>query len=329
MVSDPCISRRRALCALAALMAAPKGYAQASYPSRPIRLMVGYSGGSGADFVARVIANGLSASLKQGVVVENKPGAGGVIAAQEVARAPSDGYTLLLAAMPQMIINFAADPKLPFHPFHDFAPVSQIVSADLVLITNPQKVPAASLKELIAWSQKQPVSFFGTPGPGTVAHFLSSIYGETAKAKVEAVHFKSTGDSVTALLGGSLHALFVTYPVAASLAKAGKVRALAVSSPTRSPLFPDTPTVKEAGFPELEAGSWYGVFAPARTPPDLLNRLSAEVVRAARAPELRGKFEEAGMSVTATPREAFARGMQADLERWTRVVKATGFTRQD
>lgn len=329
MHSRHLIGRRPVAAALAALVAAPIARAQTAYPSRPIKLVVGYAAASGADVVARLVANKLSESLKQSVVVENKAGAGGVIAAQEFVRAPVDGHTLLLAAMPQMIISHAANPKPTFHPLRDFAPVSQIVSVDLVLITNPQKVPATNLKEFIAWSHKQPVNFFGTPGPGTVGHFLATMFADTAKAKVEPVHFKATGDSVTALLGGEIHALFVTYTVAASLAKAGKVRALAVTSPTRSPLFSDTPTVREIGYPDLEAGSWYGMFAPANTPQDILDKLSAELVKAAKSADMRAKFEEAGMSVTALNREEFARSLQDDLARWGRVVKSTGFTTQN
>ena len=317
------------IAALTVLSVSPLSRAQNAYPTRPIKLVAGYAPASGADVVARLIANKLSESLKQSVFVENKPGAGGIIAAQEFVRAPADGYTLLLAAMPQLIINYAANPKLPFHPLRDFAPVAQIVSVDLVLITNPQKVPATNLKEFVAYAQTQPMMFFGTPGPGTVGHFLSTMFADTAKAKVEPVHFKATGDSVTSLLSGDVHALFVTYTVAASLAKAGKVRALAVTSATRSPLFPDTPTVKEAGYSELEAGSWYGVFAPVNTPPNLLDKLSAEIVKDAAVPEMRAKFEEQGMSVTALNRDEFARAMKSDVARWDRVVKATGFTTKE
>ena len=329
MPSASRLARRPFLAALATLWAAPAVRAQGSYPSRPVRMVVGYAPASGADVVARLISTKLADSLKQSVVVENKAGAGGVIAAQEFVRAPADGYTLLLAAMPQLIINHAANPKLGYHPLRDFAPVAQVVSVDLVLITNPQKVPATTLKEFIAYAQQQPVNFFGTPGAGTVGHFLAAMFAEVAKAQVEPVHFKATGDSVSGLLSGDIHALFVTYTVAAALAKAGRVRALAVTSAARSPLFPDTPTVNEAGYPSLEAGSWYGVFAPAATPAEVLGRLSAEVVKGAQAADLRAKFDEAGMTVTALNRDEFARGMRDDLERWGRVVKATGFTTRD
>lgn len=328
-----CCTRLPFLLALVALVAtgplALTASAQSPYPSRPVKLVVGYAPASGADVVARLIANRLTDSLKQPFVVENKPGAGGAIAAQEFVRAPADGHTLMLAAMPQMIINFAATPKPRFDPMRDFAPVAQIVSVDLVLAINPQKVPAATLKEFIAWSQKQPVTFFGTPGPGTVGHFLAVMFGDTAKTKVEPVHFKATNDSLTALLGGDIHALFVPYTVAAAQIKAGKLRALAVTGRARAPMFPDTPTVKDAGYPDLEAGSWYGVFAPASTPQDILDKLSAEVVQAAQSPDTKAKFEDAGMSVTALNRAEFARAMKGDLTRWGQVVKATGFTTQE
>lgn len=329
MHSKHTIGRRPVVASLAAMMVAPTVRAQGTFPSRPIKLVVGYGAASGADVVARVIASKLSETLKQSVIVENKAGAGGLIAAQEFVRAPADGHTLMLGAMPTLIISPASNSKLAFDPFRDFAPVSQIVSVDLVLITNPQKTPATTLKEFIAQSQKQPVNFFGTPGPGTVGHFLAAMFEDTAKAKVEPVHFKATGDSVTALLSGEIHALFVSYPVAAALAKAGKVRALAVTSATRSSLYPDTPTVKEVGYPELEAGSWYGVFAPASTPHDILDRISAEFVSAAKSPEVVAKYEEQGLRVTALNQAQFGTAMKADMVKWGKVVKATGFTTQN
>lgn len=317
------------LVATAGFLASTHATGQTAYPSRPVKLVVGYAPASGADVVARLIASKLADSLKQPFVVENKPGAGGAIATQELVRMPPDGYTLMLAAMPQMIINYVASPKPKFDPVRDFAPVAQIVSVDLVLVVNPQRVPATNLKEFMAWSQKQPVTFFGTPGPGTVGHFLSVMYADSAKAKVEPVHFKATGDSLANLLSGDLHALFVTYTVAAAQIKAGKLRALAVTSSARAPLFPDVPTVKEAGYPELEAGSWYGVFAPAGTPADILDKLSAEIVKGAQSPESKAKFEDAGMSVTALNRGEFAGAMKSDLVKWGKVVKATGFVAQD
>ncbi len=329
MHSNQTIGRRSVVAALTALMVAPIVRAQSAYPSRPIKLVVGYGAASGADVVARVIAQRLSEAFKQNVIVENKAGAGGLIAAQEFVRAPNDGYTLMLGAMPTLIISPATNSKIAFDPLRDFAPVSQVVSVDLVLITNPQKTPATNLKEFIAYSQKQPVNFFGTPGPGTVGHFLSAMFEDTAKAKVEPVHFKATGDSVTALLSGDIHALFVSYPVAVALAKAGKVRALAVTGATRSPQYPDTPTVREVGYPKLEASSWYGVFAPANTPQEILKRLSAEFVKAANLPEVMASYDEQGLRVTALNQEQFAAAMKRDMAKWGAVVKATGFTTQN
>lgn len=321
------LTRRPVLTGLAALLTSPLLRATGAYPVRPIRLLVGYAPASGADVVARLIAAKMTERLAQPMVVENRPGAGGVIASQEFVRAPADGYTLMLGAMPQIIISYAANPKLP-HPLRDFAPVSQIVSADLVLITNPQLVPAANLIDFIAWAQKQPINFLGTPGPGTVGHFLSTMLADSAKAKIEPVHFKTTGDSVTALLGGQVHALFVTYTVADALAKSKRVLPLAVTGAARSPLFLDTPTMNELGHPELEAGSWYGVLAPANTPPEIVDQLSTQIVDGAKAPAVRSKLEEAGMRVTALNRDDFARGMKEDLAKWEKVVKSTGFKLQ-
>lgn len=323
--------RRQVLATLAACIAAPAAMAQAPgpYPSRTIKIVIGYAPASGADVVARLIANRLQESLKQTVVVENRPGAGGVPAALEFTRAPADGYTLMVGAMPQFSIAHATNPKLPYHPLRDFAPVSQICTADVVLIIDPKKVPATNLKELIAWAQKQPITFFGTPGQGTLGHFTAAMLAEAGKFKVEPVHFKATGDSMTALIGSQIHAQFVTYTVAAAQAKAGNVRALAVTSAARSPLFPDTPTMRELGLPDLEVGSWYGLLAPAATPPEILDKLSAELVSAAKAPEIRSKLEDAGLRVTGTTRAEYARLMKDELVQWERVVKTTGFKTQE
>ncbi len=328
MEHHPTVGRRVVLVGLGAL-AAGGVRAQSAYPSRPVRLIVGYGPASGADVVARLIGTKLAETLGQGFVVENKPGAGGVIATQDFVRARPDGYTLLLAAMPHILLSYATQSRLPYHPLKDLLPVAQISSVDLVLVINPQKVPAQTLAEFMDHARKQPETFFGTPGVGTVGHFLATMFADAAKAKVEPVHYKTTGDSVTALLAGDIHALFVTYTVADALTKAGKFRALAVTSATRARHFPNAPTMREQGFPALEAGSWYGIFAPGGTPLDILDRLSSEVVKITRGSDTSAKLDEAGMTVTALDRHAFGRGLEEDLARWQRVVAATGFRTQE
>lgn len=306
------------------------GIAQATdFPSKPVRLLVGYAPGSGADVVARLLAGPLQGAFRQGVVVENKPGAGGLLAAQETARAAADGHTLMMGALPQIAVAPAANPKLAYDPARDFAPVAQVVGTDLVLVINPRRVPAASMSEFVAWAQRQPTVFFGTPGPGTVGHLGAYFLGDSERLKIEPVHFKTTADAVTAMLQGDVHAQFVPYAVAAPQVKAGHLIALMTTGPERTSLFPTTPTSREAGYPKVQFTSWYGVFAPAQTPVAVLDRLNAEIVQATRSPETRSRLEEAGLRVTGTTRLEFARLIKDDMARWGDVVRATGFRTQD
>jgi tripartite-type tricarboxylate transporter receptor subunit TctC len=297
------------------------------FPTKPIKLLVGYAPASGADVVARQVAAKLQESLKQPVVVENKPGAGGVIATQEVVRSTPDGYTLLLAAMPQIAILPIIE-KVPYNVSKDLVPVSQVVVTELVLVTNPQKVPSATMADFVAWAKKQPSLFMGTPGPGTVGHFGASILGDAIKVKVEPVHFRTTGDQMSALLNGDIQAQFFSFPAAAAQVQAGKLKALLVTGPARSATFPDTPTSVEAGYPTLQFASWYGVLAPAGTPTAVLDKLNGEIAKLSRAADTRTKFEEQGMRVTGSSRDDFAKVIQGDVTRWGEVVKSSGFKSQ-
>ncbi|HSV83206.1 MAG TPA: tripartite tricarboxylate transporter substrate binding protein [Ramlibacter sp.] len=320
---------RRTFAALPLLLTIHVRSAEQDYPVKPIRLLIGYAPGSGADVVARLLAAKLQETLKQGVIVENKAGAGGIVAAQEAARAPADGYTLLLGALPQMGIAPATHPKLPYDPVKDFSPVLQVAATDMVLITNPQRVPSGSLQEFIAWAGKQPYLFFGTAGPGTLSHFGAYLAAEAIKAKIEPVHFKTTGDQLTAMLKGDIHAQFVPVATAAPLVKAGKLRALVTTGPDRSSILSDTPTSKEAGYPAMQFVSWYGVFAPANTPSAILDKINGAVLKAWSSADARGKLEDSGMRGLGASRQAFSRLIKDDIDRWTKVVKATGFKAQE
>jgi tripartite-type tricarboxylate transporter receptor subunit TctC len=307
------------------LSAAAQGEA---YPRKPVRLLIGYAAASGADVVARLLADKLQETFTQGVVVENKPGAGGILAAQEVARAAPDGYTLMLAAMPQIAI-LPAISKVPYIVDRDFSPVSQLVGTDLVLVTNPQRVPSGSMSEFVAWAKKQPTLFFGTPGPGTVGHFGSYLAAESINVKIEPIHFRTTGDQMAGMLNGDINAQFFSYAAALPLVKSGRLKALMTTSPARSSMFPDAPTPNEAGYPDLQFTSWYGIFAPANTPAAVLDKLNSEVVNVMRSPEARAKFENAGLRVTGTTRVEFAQLIKDDVARWSQVVKKSGFKLQE
>ena len=320
---------RRALLASAALLACATAsgvHAQAAYPNRPVRIIVGFPAGTGPDIVARLLAQKLSEGWgNQGVIVDNKPGAGGLIAASEAARATPDGYTLMLGETGQLSIAPSSYNKLPYNPVQDFAPVSQVVSADFALLVNPLKVPAKNVKEFVSWTQQQKGLFMATFGAGTPGHFGAFMFGEAVKVKPEAVHYKTTADALGGLFNGDVHGVFASVGLAAPNVKAGKLLALGTTGPARAAALPDVPTIKEQGYPTLEFSSWFGIVAPARTPPEILAKLSADVQKAVKAPEARTKLEDAGFRVTGTTAEEFTRIIAADTVTWGKAVAATGF----
>ncbi len=320
---------RRAVLAAAALLAcaaAPVVQAQAAYPARPVRIIVGFPAGTGPDIVARLLAQKLSEGWGNlGVIVDNKPGAGGLIAASEAARATPDGYTLMLGETGQLSIAPSSYTKLPYNPATDFAPVSQVVSADFALLVNPQKVPAKNVKEFVSWTQQQKGLFMATFGAGTPGHFGAFMFGEAVKLKPEAVHYKSTADALGGLFSGDVQGVFASVGLAAPNVKAGKLVALGTTGATRAAALPDVPTIKEQGYPTLEFSSWFGIVAPAKTPNDILVKLSADIQAAMKAPDAKAKMEEAGFRVTGTDRETFARIIAADTITWGKAVAATGF----
>lgn len=321
--------RRAILGALALAALAPMANAQSpsgSYPNRPVRIIVGFPAGTGPDIVARLLAQKLSEGWNNtGVIVDNKPGAGGLIAASEAARAAPDGYTLMLGETGQLSIAPSSYNKLPYDPAKDFAPVSQVVSADFALLVNPQKVQARNVKDFAEWARQQKGLFMATFGAGTPGHFGAFMFGEAIHVKPEAVHYKSTSDAIGGMLSGDVHAVFASVGLSAPNVKAGKLAALATTGPGRAAALPEVPTMKEQGFPSLEFSSWFGIVAPARTPPEILARLQADVVKAMQSPDGRQKMEDAGFRVTGTTREQFARIIAADTATWGKAVAATGF----
>lgn len=320
---------RRALVAGTALLAGLSAVgvqAQATYPNRPVRIIIGFPAGTGPDIVARLLAQKLSENWgNQGVIVDNKPGAGGLIAASEAARATADGYTLMLGETGQLSIAPSSYNKLPYNPAQDFAPVSQVVSADFALLVNPQKVPAKNVKEFVSWVQQQKGLFMATFGAGTPGHFGAFMFGEAVKLKPEAVHYKSTADALGGLFSGDVQGVFASVGLAAPNVKAGKLLALGTTGPARAAALPDVPTIKEQGYPTLEFSSWFGIVAPSRTPPEVLSKLSADVQKAVTDPAMRTKLEDAGFRVTGTTAEAFARIIATDTITWGKAVAATGF----
>lgn len=314
------------LVAAAAFMAsAPAALAQSAYPNKPVRLIVGFPAGTGPDIVARLLGQKLSEAWGTGVIVDNKPGAGGLIAATEAARAAPDGYTLMLGETGQLAIAPSSYNKLPYDAQKDFAPVSQVVSADFALLVNPLKVPSKNVKDFADWSKQQKGLFMATFGAGTPGHFGAYMFGDAIKIKPEPVHYKSTGDALAGIFGGDVQGVFASIGLAAPNVKAGKLLALATTGPVRSTALPDVPTFKEQGYPELEFSSWFGIVAPAKTPPEIIAKLNADIVKAVRSADGKTKLEDAGFRVTGTSREDFVRIISADTAKWGKAVAATGF----
>jgi tripartite-type tricarboxylate transporter receptor subunit TctC len=318
-------SRRTALALLAALALAP-AWAQ-TYPTKPVRLIVPFPAGTGPDIHGRLLAQKLSDGWNgTGVVVDNKPGAGGVIAAGEAARAPADGYTLLMGLTGNMVIAPASYNKLPYNPGKDFIPVSQVVSNDFVLLMNPAKVPAKNLREYVAWGTKQPQGIFmGTFGAGTPGHFGAYIFGDAAKIKTDAVHYKNTGDAINGLIAGDVQGIFSSVGAAVPLVKAGRLAAVAATGPTRNSALPDVPTMKEQGFNNLEITSWFGIFVPAGTPNELVNKLNADIQAVLKQPDTQAKIEQAGFTAAGGTRDEFTKLIANDTAVWGKAVRATGF----
>lgn len=312
--------------ALLLVGSATSAWSQTAYPQRTVRLIVGFPAGTGPDTVARLLAQKLSESWNNiGVVVDNKPGAGGTIAASEAARATPDGYTLMLGETGQLSIAPKTYNKLPYDPARDFAPVSQVVSSDFVLLVNPQKVPVKSVKEFATWSQQNKSLFMATFGAGTPGHFGAFMLGDAIKSTTDVVHYRSTADALGGLFGGDVHGVFASVALAAPNVKAGKLLALGSTGASRTQALPDVPTIKEQGYNQLEFSSWFGVVAPSKVPVDVLAKLSEDIQKITKAPDTRVKLEELGFRVTGTGREEFARIIASDTASWGKVVASTGF----
>ena len=314
------VTRRAAIAAATLLPFA----ARAALPDRPLRLVLGFPPGSGPDLVARLLADGLKEGVPAGVVVDNKPGAAGAIAAQEVARAAGDGATLLLGEVGQLAMAPSTYARLPYDPARDFAPIAEVAAADFAFVV-PAATPGDGFAAWLDWARAQPSLFMGTFGAGTPGHFGAAILGAGAGLRMEAVHFRSTGDAMTAVLNGNVQGMFGTVALVAPQVRDGRIRALAVTGPERSPLLPAMPTMGELGQPDLAFSAWFGVVAPAATLAPLRAALEGAILAALRAPALRARMQEAGFRVAGNGQAAFGTLMREETARWAGVVRATGF----
>jgi tripartite-type tricarboxylate transporter receptor subunit TctC len=314
---------RRAL--LGGALAMPSLAAAQTFPDRPVRLVLGFPAGTGPDLVARQLAEGLREVWPQGVAVDNKPGAAGHIAAQEVARAAPDGTTLLLGEVGQLAMAPSTHARLPYDPARDFAPIAEVAAIDFAFVV-PAALPVSDLAGFAAWAKAQGQVFLATFGAGTPGHFGASLLASGAGLTAEPVHFRSTGEAMTAVLNGSqVQGMFGTVALIAPHVQAGRVKALAVTGAERAALLPGVPTVAEAGRPDLRFEAWFGLVAPAATPAPVQAALEAAVLKALAAPALRKRLEESGFRVAARGRAEFAALIRSETTRWAEVVRATGF----
>jgi tripartite-type tricarboxylate transporter receptor subunit TctC len=298
----------------------PNDRALALYPDRIVRLVVPFAPGGGTDVVARTLAQEMTRDLGVTVMIENKPGAGTIIGTQAVAASEPDGYTLLMGTFANAV-NPSLNGKLPYDPHKDFAPVALVARSFNVVVVNP-KSPIKSIAELIAAAKADPDKLsYGTFGIGTSAHLAGELFKSLAKVHLTTVNYKGAAPAITDLIGGQIQVMFTTVASAAALIEAGQLRALAVTSAERSPAFPNLPTVAEAGVPGYAAESWYGLFAPARTPADIIARLNKSASIAVQSEAFKKLGVNEGLVMVAKPPEEFDRYVRGEEERWRKVIE--------
>ena len=299
---------------------APQAHAQ--YPDRPIRLIVGFPPGGAADILGRIAAQRLSESLGQQVVVDNRGGAGGLIATETAARAAPDGYTLLFTSIPH-VINPHLYRKVAYDAIKDFTPVVQFVAVPLMMASNPS-FPAKTVKELIAAAKARPGQVnFASAGGGSSSHLSLELFQSMSGIRVNHVPYKGTGPLITELIAGQVSVTIASAVPLSPQVKAGKLRGLAVTSPKRSPSFPDLPAIAET-VPGYEVVNWFGILAPAGTPPAIVTRISKDFNEALGSPKLREQLAAQGADATGGTPAEFAKIIRADFAKWARVVKESG-----
>jgi tripartite-type tricarboxylate transporter receptor subunit TctC len=298
-------------------------FAQPHYPAKPVRFIVPNPPGGGTDLVARIVSQKVSERWGMNLILDNRPGAGGIIGVEVAAKSAPDGYTLLVGHFPLAItVNLL---KVPFDPVRDFAPVALLATTQNVLAVHPS-VPAKSVKELIALAKGQPGELrYGSGGNGTSMHVSAELFGMLAGVNMTHVPYKGASPALADLISGQVQASFLSVPAAVGQIKTGKIRPLAVTGPRRSQLVPDLPTVAEAGLPGYAAEQWYGVLVPRQTPRPIVARLNQDFAWAVRQPDTRTRLHESGYEIAVdTTEEAFGSFIKSEIAKWAKVIKATG-----
>lgn len=314
---------RKAWLFVALFVVAAAAHAQA-WPSRPLKIVVSFPPGTTPDTVARVVAPRMQASLGQPVVVENRAGAGGNVAADAVAKSAPDAYTLLVSTNAAVATNKVLYDNLPYDPERDLAPISLLATASQALVTHAS-VPVRSFKEFLDHTRSNPGRMsYGTTGSGSAAHLTMELLKADARLFIVHIPYRGFPQAVTDTLAGNIQTMFAIIPGVLPHIKAGKLNALAVTALTRSPLLPDVPSVQELGFPQLESLAWIGLLAPAKSPPAAIERLSVEAQKALADPEARRILTNAGFDVAGTNPAQFRAWQQSEIAKWGKVIRATG-----
>ena len=309
--------------AATALCSANAGAAD-TYPSRPIRIVAPSTPGDAPDIIARLVAERLSSALGQQVFVENHPGAGGVVGSDIVAKAAPDGYTLIIGNAGSHGINAAVYSKLAYDIQRDFAPICQIAIAPNIMVVNPD-LPANNVRQFIAYAKSRPGALnYASGGNGSSAHMSMELFKSMAGVDLLHVPYKGSSPALTDVITGQVSVMIVNMPPAVPFVKAGKLRALAVTTRSRSPLLPEVPTVAESGLPGYETVAWFGILAPASTPKNIVNRLSAEIAKIATSPAMRERLTSLGAEAVGSTPEEFAAVIARDIAKWTPLAKSVG-----
>jgi tripartite-type tricarboxylate transporter receptor subunit TctC len=308
-----------------AVLATANANAQTNdFPNKPIRLITPYPAGASTDMLARTVAQSMAKRLGQPVVVDNRPGAGGIIAADTTAKSAPDGYTFLLVSAGIVTMNQSIYKKLPYDPIKDLAPLSIAVQLPLVIVVN-NSVPIRTTKELLDMAKAQPGKLtYGSAGTGTSQHLAGELFKSMAKADIMHVPYKGGGPAMTDLLGGQISMMFVQTPSALHQARGGKIRAIAIGSSKRSPMMPDVPTIAESGVPGYNSDTWYGFVAPAGVPPAIMSKLHASIVEALQ--ENKEKLTNEGFVVTGSTQQDMAAVIKSDAAKWGAIIRSAGIT---
>ncbi len=305
-------------------VAVSQAQSETGYPSKPIRMIVPSAPGSGPDIMARAIGQKLTEALGQAIVIDDKPGAGGIIGSEAAAKAPPDGYTLIMSNAGAHTVNPSLYAKLPYDPIKDFAPVTLVALAPNILIVHPT-LPVRNIKELIALAKAKPGELtFGSGGNGSTAHLSGEMFKTMAGIDIVHIPFKGSPAAVIGVIAGQIALAIPNIPPALPHVRSGKLKALAVTTAKRAAGVPELPTVAESGLPGYEATAWFGVLAPAATPPQIIARLNAAIVKIAHAREMQERLTAEGADAVGNTPEQFAQIIRNDIAKWAKVVKASG-----